>query len=436
MKLKNLDLSNLTHFIDVYFDFTYPSGHPKAGKPLDKICIIGQSGTGKTTILNSIKSFFFPTTINLDNFYSASFVNDITSSNVDIHIGIDISVYHNLKEDLYVDLRDIGSFFKNKDDNKLISLPADFQILSKYKDVSNPPNEYVYDFGELRVQDIWKLIIESIKELRSKEVVIRQQISNVAERQNLNADEIFTLMQPLLENLRAIQNSENNPLKKLAKECLDPILNQFSLKVNTESKIIENFENLGFIEICNMYGDIVREDILSTGTKQVIFSSLPFYILNPENFVILIDEPERSLYPNIQKILVDHYSKFTKNCQFIYATHSPIVASCFDPWEVFELKFNNEGNVYIEKYYEGDRHVDNYKIHPKYLTYELILKEVFDVKNTDGEDRARQLTELIMLEEKLKQFKRDGDNTSIEFNITMEDYQRIGKLLSWPVKFD
>jgi GTPase SAR1 family protein len=34
---------------------TYPKGHEKEGQPLDKICIIGQSGTGKTNLLNIIK---------------------------------------------------------------------------------------------------------------------------------------------------------------------------------------------------------------------------------------------------------------------------------------------------------------------------------------------------------------------------------------------
>lgn len=32
-------------------DLTYPLGHPKAGQPLDKVCLIGQSATGKTQLM-------------------------------------------------------------------------------------------------------------------------------------------------------------------------------------------------------------------------------------------------------------------------------------------------------------------------------------------------------------------------------------------------
>ena len=54
MKLKKLKINSHHHLKDLEFDFTYPNGHPKAGQPLDKICFIGQSATGKTKILKQI----------------------------------------------------------------------------------------------------------------------------------------------------------------------------------------------------------------------------------------------------------------------------------------------------------------------------------------------------------------------------------------------
>ena len=59
MKIRSINIPNLFHFKDFHLDLTYPAGHEKAGKPLDKVCIIGQSGTGKTTLLKllSILSF-------------------------------------------------------------------------------------------------------------------------------------------------------------------------------------------------------------------------------------------------------------------------------------------------------------------------------------------------------------------------------------------
>ncbi|MBL0015713.1 MAG: hypothetical protein IPP17_04565 [Bacteroidetes bacterium] len=49
MKIHKIILKDYQQFKDLEIDLTYPVGHEKAGQPLDKVCFIGQSGTGKTT---------------------------------------------------------------------------------------------------------------------------------------------------------------------------------------------------------------------------------------------------------------------------------------------------------------------------------------------------------------------------------------------------
>ena len=58
MKIEQLEIKNYMQFKDLKLDLTYPKGHKKEGEPLDKICIIGQSGTGKTNLLEIIKEKF------------------------------------------------------------------------------------------------------------------------------------------------------------------------------------------------------------------------------------------------------------------------------------------------------------------------------------------------------------------------------------------
>ena len=55
MKLRTLQIDSYRHLQKLTFDFTYPKGHSKFGQPLEKICIIGQSATGKTSVLDLIK---------------------------------------------------------------------------------------------------------------------------------------------------------------------------------------------------------------------------------------------------------------------------------------------------------------------------------------------------------------------------------------------
>src|SRR5580704_17997410 len=59
MKITKVELKDFHQFKDATFDLTYPKGHPKEGEPLDKVCIIGQSGTGKTTLLKIMGGHVF-----------------------------------------------------------------------------------------------------------------------------------------------------------------------------------------------------------------------------------------------------------------------------------------------------------------------------------------------------------------------------------------
>ena len=57
MKISKLHIDQFRHLKNLDFDFTYPKDFhisEKRGKPLEKICFIGQSATGKTNILNLI----------------------------------------------------------------------------------------------------------------------------------------------------------------------------------------------------------------------------------------------------------------------------------------------------------------------------------------------------------------------------------------------
>ena len=110
------------------------------------------------------------------------------------------------------------------------------------------------------------------------------------------------------------------------------------------------------------------------------FLANTIYKLYTTNTVILIDEPERYLYPDIQNEIIDYYTNLAPKTQFFFATHSPIIASSFEPWEIIELKFDyKKGIVFQEKYYEGERHIDNYFINPQYLRWDSILTKVFDI---------------------------------------------------------
>jgi recombinational DNA repair ATPase RecF len=75
MKISKLHIDSFRHLENLDFDFTYPEDfhdESKRGKPLDKICFIGQSATGKTGLLELIKEQHYA--------INSIIVNDIASS--------------------------------------------------------------------------------------------------------------------------------------------------------------------------------------------------------------------------------------------------------------------------------------------------------------------------------------------------------------------
>ncbi|MEJ7681817.1 MAG: AAA family ATPase [Segetibacter sp.] len=88
---------------------------------------------------------------------------------------------------------------------------------------------------------------------------------------------------------------------------------------------------------------------MSTGTKGLLLSMFPLYELDTTDSMILLDEPERSLFPDIQIDLISHYQKLAPNAQFIVATHSPFIAAAFEPEERFILYFDENGKVAVRK---------------------------------------------------------------------------------------
>ena len=126
----------------------------------------------------------------------------------------------------------------------------------------------------------------------------------------------------------------------------------------------------------------------------------------------------------------DYYTSLAETCQFFYSTHSPIIASNFDPWEIVELKFNKEGKVYREQYFEGENHVDNYQWNPKYMRWDDILQRVFDLEDDGSPERKAKLNELASLNVKFKKMTKQGLEQSEEALNIIQKIQKLSKDLS------
>jgi len=488
MKISNLTIKNYKQFQDLTLNLTYPKGHKKEGQPLDKICIIGQSGTGKTNLLEIIKKSVidfndsptpykpFPEFKNKskkDQYIANIFItnnkiivktvflnNESRMAPKDIKVLENEKVYFKgINKESDVIKRDksiIENNMSKTDETILMGLEKE-----RVRIISNGISAYGLEKFRIEIANIDSKVEELNNKYIQKEETISESLNklksgNFIDRSivNINSESSISweLLKEKIDNYQVEYSTYNNKLtnkliandeytkddyikdildwKKKNDNTLETIsdtLNFILKKFNLElGKIDENqkvFTDLIIKDLSN--NNIISYDCLSTGTKNLISTFIPLKIYSPKDSIILIDEPEMSFYPDIQKKLVDLYMNAGENNQLILATHSPIIASSFEPWEVVELKFDDDNQIYREKYFEGENDVDNYTLDPRMLTWTSILTKVFDLDSTSNiEERGKKLIEYASLSAEIKS-TQDVDEKKRKF----KNLKKLIKLL-------
>lgn len=363
MKISKLHINQFRHLENLTFDFTYQSGERK-GQPLDKICFIGQSATGKTGLLELIKEKHVSVNniIVSDGFFSYKIGTEVNNDQVSFDLGFDqieiennklkyngnsfvyagsgnfSNLLDNKKNILYfkanlISDKNIDVFTKNPIDLfEKYSENANFSLASIRNKKKNETESLTIFNDEVDIE-IWLSLLSDILQYRKN---FTQKMSELIHK-GFIAD-----AKKLSSEFQKWQKNNPNALESFA-EKLNPILEKLNLEVdlvNTEFSIpIKNKTNEEIIPIQNT----------STGTKGLLLSFLPLFKLDTKDSIILIDEPERSLYPDMQMDLMEYYKNLAPLAQFIVATHSPFIAASFHPEERFILYFDVEGKVAVRR---------------------------------------------------------------------------------------
>ncbi|MBQ8278623.1 MAG: AAA family ATPase [Roseburia sp.] len=135
---------------------------------------------------------------------------------------------------------------------------------------------------------------------------------------------------------------------------------------NTEmKKLFEGYEeilrkvlpsNIGFknikvttpeVILCTETGDFPL-DAVSGGISSIIDITWQIFMYDDpsEQFVVVLDEPENHLHPELQKAFLNNLIEVFPNVQFIVATHNPFMISAVKDSFVYVLNYNNEHKVF------------------------------------------------------------------------------------------
>lgn len=408
MFVSGIEISDHNQFKNFKLDLTYPKGHDKEGKPLDKVCFIGQSGTGKTTLLEEI--WTYPNHPKMKPQRYTHRVENFTSF---------------LAGCLY---SDNGILLDTK---KALQIPSVFFTTESIQAVSRdaifldkitlfPFKSYIDNYNSG-----WSKFKDKIIAHQNQKIKYNAKIANAFMKEDIEEAEEYA------RELKEWQVENDTPLEDLANKYLNPLLKDFNLEVKLDFESLEEVEKIHLINKTTQ--QVIPMEHWSSGVENIISRTLPLYTYKFKNSIICVDEPENSLYPDVQRKIIDIYTKLAPDSQFFFATHSPIIASSFEPWEIVELKFDEEGYVYRELYYEGNNHVDNYKYYPQYLRWDAILQNIFDLENDGSEERQELLQKFSNLDTQLKARKAKGEQLSKE-DPDVQKLMEMGKKLGWNTK--
>ena len=392
MKIEKVHIKNIKGIKDLELSFK------KDDKILDLIVLAGVNGSGKTTILESIKDFFNNKNINYE---------EPKKSNVDLDIFFEKfekknieeaeKSSNNYKQPLWNFFNALQSYQYEKYNNNGL-----YQNLIA-KRFENPP-KIIYVPAENKFEEIQTYSTTLSKEYKFINIVnsnvIRDIPSYIATRRNYLA----TIEEDL--TMKEITNKVVNEINSIFDIFeLDVKLKGFS----KDEKTMPIFENSA--------GEEFDINDLSSGEKQLFLRTLSIKMLEPKNSIILIDEPELSLHPKWQQRIIEVYKKIGENNQIIVATHSPHILGSVSSENIFILYREENGKIEAKT---GDELYSSYG-----QPVDRVLKDIMGLKSVRTPKIDRDIQELRKLVDEDKynteEFKEKYNNLLEILGSTDED---------------
>jgi len=318
--------------------------------------LVGKNGSGKSTLLGNLaeeltKNLSKTRKQNEDvsnNFYNyeKEFPNEIIAVSTSPFDKFPLDRYNRQKYYTYLGLRDINS--------STIGLGYLSKIISSLIDsISKNPKQAFEICNVLKFLN-YRDVIDIIIDINFNVEHLFELLQKVNSFKELE-DEMRNVHFPKIFNKQFFINSDDTfnerKLRKLNKIIAEIVHNyhrsrRFNISIFQygfeKNDLPTDIENIIFLLEAGLFKlkDVLLNTVsnnerysikeASSGEQSIILSILGIASRIKDNSLILIDEPEICLHPHWQEkymeILIHTFDKF-RNCQFIIATHSPLIIS-------------------------------------------------------------------------------------------------------------
>ena len=329
MKIRNLYITEYKGLRDITLNFE------NNNNVLDLVVLAGENGSGKTRVLESIYYYFEmlrSKVVSLELFYEKN-ENEVLDNLMSTE-GL-TEIEKEMQKDIeYVDcLRNIKYY--NQDYKEGGNQNINSKIISQSFEKLKIFPKIIYVPTEINFQKMNAASTTLIQEYKFINIVDTNLIKDIP---SYIATKIISEM---LKN----KNEKVGDIQKKVFDEINEIFETLGIEVKIED-ISQDGRNIPIFT--NSSGDKFDINELSSGEKQLFLRTLAIKMLNPENSIILIDEPELSLHPKWQQRIVDVYRKIGKNNQIIIATHSPHVLGSVKKENIMLLDKTNDGKIIVK----------------------------------------------------------------------------------------
>ena len=274
LKVEKIKFNNHEIFNDLEIDFK-----DKDGQILDTIVLIGENGSGKTSLLKCIYDSF-----DIDErSYKEVLENkvELTPALYTTTVKLNDNEIGLLHPDIVFEVGD------KPNEPKVVFMPTEINF-EKVNKVDNTFKVKTY-LQNIVDQNMTENIPSMIATKMNKEI-FKNRSKTIGEVIDNVCDDINGIFKIMNLDVKLVGLSEDNDTRPIFKNSLG-----------------KEFDITG----------------LSSGEKQLFLRALSLKFLEVNNSVILIDEPEISLHPQWQRKIIDVYKSIGENNQLIIATHSP-----------------------------------------------------------------------------------------------------------------
>ena len=287
MKIKSLKVQNHYLFKDNEIKFFNENN-----EMLKTVVLAGINGSGKTTFLKAIVNVL----TDKNNQEDTKVMLDI-DENEEVYLKnlfnvvIENDKYFNISKPTLYRFEPSSLNYGEKEKPRLVFLPTEINFSNlevKTRNYKSENNFYcLIDQNIINGVPSYLVSLVNTEIFKYEDLPIKEAIKKICDEIN----SIFNLLDMDIEMIGVNKNSDNMPLFK----------NKFGIEFDINS--------------------------LSSGEKQLFLRAMTLKMLDINNSVILIDEPEISLHPKWQQKIVKVYEGIGENNQIIIATHSPHIVS-------------------------------------------------------------------------------------------------------------